>query len=126
MPRDPEGHTQRLCLAQAPDGTIYAAQHDAAAPINGRRQNMGTTLQRDPNICVGWRVVFNNEGVMLNVKPPDNGTPPTVWGSHDEGETWQQIGADRRPAPSDVLSLGFQYDPFGRRYTAGAGTGWSR
>ena len=27
LPRDPQGHTQRLCMAQSPDGTLYAAQH---------------------------------------------------------------------------------------------------
>ena len=43
---------------------------------------------------------------MLNVKPADNGTPPTVWGSHDEGETWGQIGGID-PGTSEVLSLGF-------------------
>ena len=36
LPRDPEGHTQRLCLAQAPNGTIYAAQHTPAAQVNRR------------------------------------------------------------------------------------------
>ena len=105
LPRDPEGHTQRLCLVQAPNGTIYAAQHT----LLHRSTDGGKTwehLRRDPNVCVGWRVAFNNEGVMLNVKPPDNGTPPTVWGSHDEGETWGQIGGID-PGTSDVLSLGF-------------------
>ena len=105
LPRDPEGHTQRLCLAQAPNGTIYAAQHT----LLHRSTDGGKTwehLQRDPNVCVGWRVAFNNEGVMLNVKPPDNGTPPTVWGSQDEGETWQQIGGID-VGTSEVLSLGF-------------------
>ena len=43
---------------------------------------------------------------MLNVKPPVNGTPPTVWESHDEGETWRQIGKIDVGTP-DVLSLGF-------------------
>lgn len=27
FPLDPQGHVQRLCLVEAPDGTIYAAQH---------------------------------------------------------------------------------------------------
>ena len=105
LPRDPEGHTQRLCLAQAPNGTIYAAQHT----LLHKSTDGGKTwehLRRDPDICSGWRVAFNDEGVMLNVKPPVNGTPPTVWESHDEGETWRQIGKIDVGTP-DVLSLGF-------------------
>ena len=105
LPRDPQGHTQRLCLVQAPDGAIYAAQHT----LLHRSTDGGKTwehLRRDPDICSGWRVAFNNEGAMLNVKPPVNGTPPTVWESHDEGETWRQIGKIDVGTP-DVLSLGF-------------------
>ena len=43
---------------------------------------------------------------MLNVKPAVNGTPPTVWESRNEGETWQQIG-QIDVGTTDVLSLGF-------------------
>ena len=105
MPRDPEGHTQRLCLAQAPNGTIYAAQHT----LLHRSTDGGKTwehLRRDPDVCNGWRVAFNDEGAMLNVKPAVNGTPPTVWESRNEGETWQQIG-QIDVGTTDVLSLGF-------------------
>ena len=100
LPRDPEGHIQRLCLVRAPNGTIYAAQHT----LLHRSTDGGKTwehLRRDPG---GWRVVFNDEGVMLNVKPAVNGTPSTVWESHDEGETWKQIGGID-VGTSDVLSL---------------------
>ena len=35
LPRDPEGHTQRLST-QAPNGTIYAAQHTLLHRVNRR------------------------------------------------------------------------------------------
>ena len=38
--------------------------------------------------------------------PRTTAAPPTVWESHDEGETWGQIGGID-PGTSDVLSLGF-------------------
>ena len=52
LPRDPEGHTQRLCLTQAPNGTIYAAQHT----LLHRSTDGGKTwdhLQRDPRCMRG-------------------------------------------------------------------------
>ena len=51
LPRDPEGHTQRLCLAQAPNGVIYAAQHT----LLHKSTDGGKTwehLRRDPDICM--------------------------------------------------------------------------
>ena len=75
LPRDPQGHTQRLCLVQAPDGTIYAAQHT----LLHKSTDGGKTwehLQRDPNVCGGWRVQFDDDGAMLNVKHTAPGAPP--------------------------------------------------
>ena len=105
LPRDPRGHVQRLCLAQAPNGTIYAAQHT----LLHRSTDGGATwehLERDPDVCDGWRIQFDNDGTMLNVGSAGPGQPPVVWASHDEGGTWQQIGCIDTGTP-DVLSLGF-------------------
>ena len=105
LPRDPRGHTQRLCLVQAPNGTIYAAQHT----LLHRSTDGGKTwehLKRDPDVCDGWRLQFGDDGAMLNVRPPVPDTPPTMWASHDEGGTWRQIGQIDVGTP-EVLSVGF-------------------
>ena len=68
LPRDPYGHVQRLCLVQAPNGTIYAAQHT----LLHRSTDGGATwehLERDPSVCAGWRLQFDDNGTMLNVGP---------------------------------------------------------
>jgi len=88
LPLDPGGHVQRLCLTQAPDGTLYAAQHT----IVSRSTDGGRTwehLQRDPEPFGTWRLQFTGDGTMLNVAATD---PPTVWATGDDGETWEQIG----------------------------------
>ena len=105
LPRDPRGHTQRLCLVQALNGTIYAAQHT----LLHKSTDSGKTwecLERDPDVCGGWRLQFDDDGAMLNVCHPAPDAPPTVWASHDVGRTWQQIGQIDIGTP-DVLSLGF-------------------
>ena len=105
LPLDPQGHTQRLCLVQAPDGTIYAAQHT----LLHKSTDGGRTwehLQRDPDVCGGWRMQFDDDGAMLNVEHADRGAPPTVWASYDEGERWRQIGQIDVGTP-EALSLGF-------------------
>ena len=105
LPRDPRGHVQRLCLAQAPDGTIYAAQHT----LLHRSTDGGATwehLERDPDVCHGWRIQFDDDGAMLNVGPAGPGQPPVVRASYDAGGTWQPIGQIDAGTP-DVLSLGF-------------------
>ena len=106
LPRDPQGHTQRLCLVQGPNDAIYAAQHT----LLHKSTDGGKTwehLRRDPDICDGWRFQFDDDdGVLLNVRPPDSDSPPTVWASHDEGGTCRQIGQIDVGTP-DVLSLGF-------------------
>ena len=105
LPRDPQGHVQRLCLVQAPNGTIYAAQHT----LLHRSTDGGATwehLERDPSVCAGWRLQFDSDGTMLNVGPAGPGQPPVVWASPDEGATWQQRGRIDTGTP-DVLSLGF-------------------
>ncbi len=105
LPRDPQGHVQRLCLVQAPNGTIYAAQHT----LLHRSTDGGATwehLERDPSVCGGWRLQFDNDGTMLNVGLAGPGQPPVVWASPDEGVTWQQRGCIDTGTP-DVLSLGF-------------------
>jgi hypothetical protein len=105
LPLDPQGHTQRLCMVQAPNGTIYAAQHT----LLHKSTDAGKTwehLTRDPNVCGGWRLQFDDDGAMLNVSHPASDAPPTVWASPDEGGTWRQIGGIAVGTP-EVLSLGF-------------------
>jgi len=78
-------------MVQAPGGTIYAAQHT----LIHRSADGGRTwehLQRDPSPFGGWRLQFDDGGTMLNVAQPSAGAPPTVWASHNEGETWEQVG----------------------------------
>lgn len=102
LPRDPQGHVQRLCLVQAPNGTIYAAQYT----LLHKSADGGATwehLERDPEVCRGWRVQFDGDGVMLNVCP---GEPSTVQASDDEGGTWRPVG-QIDIGPPDVPSLGF-------------------
>ena len=105
LPLDPQGHTQRLCMVQAPNGTIYAAQHT----LLHKSTDGGETwehLTRDPNVCGGWRLQFDDHTAMLNVSHPAPDAPPTVWASLDEGGTWRQIGQIDVGTP-EMLSLGF-------------------
>jgi photosystem II stability/assembly factor-like uncharacterized protein len=105
LPRDPQGHTQRLCLAQAPDGAIYAAQHT----LLHKSTDGGKTwahLERDPEVCGGWRIQFDGEGAMLNVGHAAPNAPPVIYASRDEGATWRSVGQIDVGEP-EVLSLGF-------------------
>ncbi len=102
LPRDPQGHVQRLCLVDAPDGTVYAAQHT----ILSKSTDGGKTwehLGRDPTPFGGWRLQFTEDGTMLNV---GGGAPHAVWASEDEGETWERIGQIHARA-SGTTELGF-------------------
>ena len=102
LPRDPQGHVQRLCLVDAPDGTIYAAQHT----IISKSTDGGRTwehLQRDPTPFGGWRLQFTEDGTMLNIS---GSAPHTVWASEDDGETWEHIGQIDAPS-SGTTELGF-------------------
>ena len=105
LPIDPQGHTQRLNMERAPNGTIYAAQHT----LLHRSTDGGRTwdhLQRDPDICDGWRMQFDDDGAMLNIRGPTPESPPTIFRSPDEGETWQPIGTIDVEAPG-LVTLGF-------------------
>ena len=102
LPRDPQGHVQRLCLVDAPDGTVYAAQHT----ILSKSTDGGRTwehLGRDPTPFGGWRLQFTEDGTMLNV---GGGAPHAVWASEDEGETWERIGQIHARS-SGTTELGF-------------------
>ena len=105
LPRDPQGHTQRLCLERAPDGTLYAAQYTL---LHKSLDGGGTWehLERDPEVCRGWRMQFDAAGAMLNVRGPDPGEMPTVWASRDEGVTWTRIGEIEVDTAAG-LALGF-------------------
>ena len=90
LPRDPEGHTQRVCMVRAPNGTIYAVQHT----LMHRSTDGGRTwehLERNPGAFGGWNLRFDDEGTMLNIGRPSADDPPAVWASADEGVTWEQI-----------------------------------
>ncbi len=91
LPRDPLGHVQRVAMAQAPDGTIYAAQH----VLLHKSTDGGRTwehLQRDPTFLGAWRFQFDAEGTMINVctYPPE--LDPKVMASRDEGRIWEPRG----------------------------------
>jgi len=105
LPLDPQGHVQRLNMVQAPDGTIYAAQHT----LIHKSTDSGRTwehLERDPTPFGGWRLQFDDDGAMLNVAHPSSEGSPTVWASRDEGLTWRQIGEITLPDASST-GLGF-------------------
>ena len=102
LPLDPQGHVQRLCLVNAPDGTLYAAQHT----ILSKSTDGGRTwehVQRDPTAFGGWRLQFTGDGTMLNV---GGGAPHAVWASDDDGGTWEQIG-QVDPQSSGTTEIGF-------------------
>lgn len=102
LPRDPEGHVQRLCLVAAPDGTLYAAQHT----LLSKSTDGGRTwkhFERDPALFGGWRLQFAEDGTMLNIA----GNPPhAIYASRNEGETWEQIGQLDVP-PGGTTEIGF-------------------
>ena len=88
LPRDPEGHVQRLCLTAGPDGTVYAAQHTVVS----RSTDGGRTwahLRWDPTPFGGWRLQFGMDGNLLNV---GSQLPHEVFASADEGKSWERIG----------------------------------
>ena len=102
LPRDPQGHTQRLCMVQAPNGTIYAAQHT----LLHKSTDGGKTwehLERDADVCGGWNLQFDSEGTMLNLAQPVGHARPGVWASHDEGAAWEQIGCIDEPAAGNAI-----------------------
>ena len=105
LPRDAQGHTQRLGLVRDGNGTIYAAQHT----LIHRSADGGRTwehLQRDPTPFGTWRLQFDDQGAMITVGQSADDAGPTVWSSRDEGETWAQIGEIEVDAPGRT-SLGF-------------------
>ena len=63
LPLDPHGHVQRLSLVQAPDGTLYAAQHSLIhkSTINGITW---THLERTTP-AGSWRLQFSPDGEWL-------------------------------------------------------------
>ena len=77
LSRDPQEHTQRLCMAQSPDGSLYATQHTLLHKSSDRGRTW-THLPRDP----------------------------TVYASHDDGLHWTAIGQIDISA-EEVMSLGF-------------------
>ncbi len=77
LPRDPQGHTKRLCMALSPDGSLYAKQHMLLHKSSDRGRTW-THLPRDP----------------------------TVYASHDDGLNWTAIGQIDISA-DEVMSLGF-------------------
>jgi len=90
FPRDPQGHPQRLNMVQAPNGTIYAAQHT----LIHKSTDGGRTwehLHRDPARFGGWRLLFDDEGTMLNICQ-SGADAFAVWASRNEGETWERVG----------------------------------
>ena len=104
LPLDPVGHVQRLNLAAAPDGTLYAAQHS----LWHRSTDGGETwthLER-PSPGEGWRLQFAPDGSMVNVSPGPEGRP-AVWSSGDEGESWRRIGGLDAGGEGARLDLGF-------------------
>ena len=105
LPRDPQGHTQRLSMTRAPDGAIYAAQHTLLHKSTDTGRSW-EHLERDPQVCGGWRLQFDDDGAMLNVGHTGDEAPPMVWRSTDQAETWQPIG-EIDVDVSEVLSLGF-------------------
>ncbi len=93
LPLDPQGHTQRLGLVLAPDGTIYASQQS----IISKSTDGGKTwehLERDPATFGfnGWLLQVNRKGRLINVSQSEEEGPTTTWISDDEGETWEQMG----------------------------------
>lgn len=104
LPLDPLGHVQRLNLVQAPDGTLYAAQHS----LIHRSTDGGVTwthLERT-SPAGSWRLQFAPDGYMVHVAV-DEGGQPVVWSSQDEGETWSRIGAIELDTPGARADLGF-------------------
>ena len=93
LPLDPQGHTQRLGLVLAPDGTIYAAQQT----IISRSTDEGKTwehLDRDPAAFGfgGWLLQVNEAGRMINICRRSEAEPTTIWASDDEAATWERMG----------------------------------
>ena len=105
LPRDPQGHTQRLCMAQSPNGTLYAAQHTLLHKSSDGGRTW-THLARDPTVCDGWRIAFDGRGAIINVGQVGPDEPPTVFASYDDGLHWTAIGQIDIGA-EEVLSLGF-------------------
>ena len=108
LPRDPLGHVQRVCMAQAPDGTIYAAEH----VYLHKSTDGGRTwehLHRDPTTLHAWRLQFDQEGAMINVCPREQDyvdLDPKVLASRDEGRRWELRGRVKVPTTA-YRSLGW-------------------
>lgn len=101
LPLDPMGHVQRLNLVQAPDGTLYAAQHSL---IHKSTSNgiTWTHLERTPP-AGSWRMQFAPDGSMIHVAVDEEGQP-VVWSSRDEGVSWSRVGV------IDIYTLGAHAD----------------
>ena len=107
FPVDPEGHTQCLSLAQAPNGAIYAAQRTIVSKSTDGGRTWEHFHHRDPSPYGWWRIRFAADGTMLNLGQPEEGAVPLVWASGDEGETWEHIGRIDMPTTgTPVLSFG--------------------
>ena len=80
LPRDPEGHTQRLCLAQAPNGTIYAvAQLPTGRLLAGRIQQRGCHASNPRSTARAGRVgVSRRRQDMAQIGQIDPGTPEVL------------------------------------------------
>jgi hypothetical protein len=104
LPLDPQGHVQRLGLVQAPNGTLYAAQHSLLHKSTSSGASW-THLRRTPP-AGSWRLQFAADGSMIHVAVDDGGRP-AVWSSLDEGESWSQIGAIDLATRGARADLGF-------------------
>ncbi len=89
LPVDPAGHVQCLNLAQAPNGTIYAAQCTILSKSTDGGRSWEHFHHRDPKTRP---FQFDAEGRMLRCGQGEGEVLPEVWASGDEGETWEKIG----------------------------------
>ncbi|MDP6438558.1 MAG: sialidase family protein [Candidatus Brocadiia bacterium] len=107
LPVDPEGHVQCQSLAQAPNGTICAAQRTIISQSTDGGRTWQHAHHKDPGRFSCWRIRFDAESTVLNCCHLAGEDLPAVLASGDGGETWEQIGRIDLPIKgTSMLSFG--------------------
>ena len=104
LPYDPEGHSQRVHVAKAPDGSVYVYQLTfMCKSTDGGR----TWISYDVTMPgSSFQILSDGTFIAMGSGGQDNPAQVGVFASRDEGRTWQKLSEVPNPAACPVRHAG--------------------